>query len=283
MSRDLSRGLNRREALAAGAATLGGLALGVRPARADDSPYGPFKMGLQSYSLRHFKRDEALARTKELGVHYWEAYSGHIPPVVATAAQMAQVAEAAGVKLAGFGVSRFTKNTDENRKLFEFARAAGIGYLSADPDPDAFDSLDKLVEEYNIPIGIHPHGPVGGGKLHRWAKIDTILAAIKDHSDKIGICNDTGHLLRAGEDPVRAVDVFGKRVYGVHLKDVKGGKTFTILGQGDLDMPGLFKALAKNGYSYAMALEYEENEADPMADIRACLDAAAKAIGTLKA
>jgi hypothetical protein len=32
-----------------------------------------------------------------------------------------------------------------------------------------------------------------------------------------------------------------------------------------------------------MALEYEENEADPIADIRACLDAAAKSIVTIKA
>ncbi len=284
MSRDLSRGLTRREALAAGAATLGALALGSRPSRAaDDATYGPFKMGLQSYSLRHFKRDEALAKTKELGVHFWEAYPGHIPPDVATAAQMKQVAEAAGVDLAGYGVNRFTKDADKNRKLFEFAKAAGIDYLSADPDPDSFDSLDKLCEEFGVAIGIHPHGPVGGGKLHRWAKIDTIFAAVKDHHEKIGLCNDTGHLLRAGEDPVRAVAVFGKRIYGVHLKDVKGGETFTMLGRGDLDMPALFKALAKNDYSYCMALEYEENEADPIADIRSCLDAASKAIATLKA
>jgi inosose dehydratase len=279
MSRDLSRGLTRREALAAGAATLGALALGVRPARADDdSRYGPFKMGLQSYSLRHFKRDEALAKTKELGLHYWEAYSAHIPSDPATAEQMKKVCEGAGVDLAGFGVSRFTKDADKSRKLFEFAHAAGVDYLSADPDPDAFDSLDKLCEEYGVAIGIHPHGPG-----HRWDKIDKIYAAVKDHHEKIGLCNDTGHLLRSREDPVRAVEVFGKRTYGVHLKDVKGAQTFTILGQGDLDMPALFKALAKNGYSYCMALEYEENEADPIADIRACLDAAAKAIATIKA
>lgn len=284
MSRELSRGLTRREALAAGAATLGALALGARPARADDDArFGPFKMGLQSYSLRHFKRDEALARTKELGVHYWESYPAHIPPDPATAEQMKKVCEAAGVKLAGYGVNHFTKDADRSRKLFEFAKAAGIDYLSADPDPDAFDSLDKLCEEYGVAVGIHPHGPTGGGKMHRWAKLDTIMAAIKGHSEKIGLCNDTGHLLRAGEDPVRAVEVFGKRIYGVHLKDVKDGKTFTVLGQGDLDLPGLFRALAKNGYSYCMALEYEENEADPIADIRTCLDAAAKAAATLKA
>jgi sugar phosphate isomerase/epimerase len=279
MSRDLSRGLTRREALAAGAAAFGALAIGRSAARADDEGrYGPFKMGLQSYSLRHFKRDEALAKTKELGLHYWEAYPGHIPPDVNTAAQMKAVADGAGVKLAGFGVNRFTKDTEKNRKLFEFAHAAGIDYLSADPDPDAFDSLDKLCEEFGVAIGIHPHGPGS-----RWDKIDKVFAAVKDHHEKIGLCNDTGHLLRSREDPVRAVEVFGKRIYGVHLKDVKGAKTFTILGQGDLDMPALFKALAKNGYSYCMALEYEENEANPMDDIRTCLDAAAKAAATLKA
>src|SRR5262249_17566009 len=54
-----------------------------------------------------------------------------------------------------------------NRRKFEFARALGVRYLSADPSPDSFDSLDMLVAEYNIGIAIHPHGPVGKN-LHRW-------------------------------------------------------------------------------------------------------------------
>jgi inosose dehydratase len=276
MSHDLSRGLTRREALAAGAASLGVLALGLRPARADDpSRFGSFKMGLQSYSLRHFKLEEALAKTKELDLHYWEAYPGHIPPNTAKAAEMKAAAKEAGVAVVGYGVNRFTKDTDANRKLFEFAHAMGIEYLSADPDKDSFDSLDKLVQEYGVAIGIHPHGPG-----HKWDKIDKIWAAVKDHNEKIGICNDTGHLLRSDEDPVRAVEVFGKRTYGVHLKDVKDAKTFTVLGQGDLKLPELFKALAKIDYSYGMALEYEEHPLDPMAEIRACLDAAAKGISS---
>ena len=86
-------------------------------------------------------------------------------------------------------------------------------------------------------IGIHNHGPG-----HKWAKIDTIAAAIKDHHPKIGCCVDTGHFLRSREDPVRAVEVFGKRIYGVHLKDVKDATTFTILGEGDLRTADLLKA-----------------------------------------
>ena len=116
----------------------------------------------------------------------------------------------------------------------------GFGYLSVDPDPQSFDLLDKLVDEYNIPIGIHNHGPG-----HRFAKIDTIARAIKDHSPRIGCCIDTGHFLRSREDPVRAAEVFAGRVYGVHLKDVKNAETFTLLGQGDLRTVDLLKTLGR--------------------------------------
>ena len=251
-------------------------ALGRSPAPLHD--YGPFKVGLQSYSLRHYKLEEALVKTKELGVHYWESYSAHTNLDPAKAEGYKAMASAQGVEVIGFGVSAFSANHDANRKIFEFGKAMGVGYLSADPTPEAFDSLDKLTEEYKIAIGIHPHGPGA-----RWVKIDQIYNAIKDHSPKIGVCNDTGHFLRAGEDPVRAVEVFGKRTYGVHLKDVKGGKTFTILGEGDLKLADLLQALAKIDYKYCVALEYEENPTNPIPDIAKCLEAARKAALSVKA
>ena len=55
----------------------------------------------------------------------------------------------------------FTKDHDANKKIFEFGKALGLKAFSADPDPDSFDSLDKLCEEYKIAIAIHPHGPQG--------------------------------------------------------------------------------------------------------------------------
>jgi sugar phosphate isomerase/epimerase len=152
----------------------------------------------------------------------------------------------------------------------------GFEYVSADPDPGSFEVLDKLVEEYGVNLGIHNHGPG-----HRWEKIDTIAAAIKDHSPRIGCCVDTGHFLRSREDPVRAVEAFGSRVYGVHLKDVKDAKRFTILGEGDLRTAELLKTLARLNYRSGMNLEYEENPKAPMDDIRACLKATRDAIATL--
>ena len=276
---------SRRRFLAAGLAGLAvptvlrGLSGGVARAeasRADDpDAYAPFKMGIQSYSLREFPRPEALAKTADLGLHYWESYSAHVPTDSKPEAIAAILREAEdhGVTIAGFGVQRFTKDHDANARLFEFGEALGIEYFSADPDPDSFDSLDRLVEEHGIPVGIHNHGPG-----HRYGPIAAIRDAIKDHDEKIGCCIDTGHFLRSGEDPVEAVEVFDERIYGVHLKDVKGTETFTVLGKGDLRLAELLKALADRDYSYCLALEYEENPADPIAEIRACLEATKAAL-----
>jgi sugar phosphate isomerase/epimerase len=272
----------RREALGSGIATIAALAMGRVAKAAGDVPraagYGPFKMGIQSYSLRGFTTDgkpdlgKALKVTNELGLTNWEAFPAHLPMNGDVSAMKKQLADA-GVTVLGYGVSHFGKDVDASRKLFEFAKSMRFTYLSADPDPASFDSLDKLVDEYGIAIGIHNHGPG-----HRYDKIDKIAAAIKDHHPKIGCCIDTGHFLRSNEDPVRAAEVFGNRIYGVHLKDVKAAKTFTILGKGDLRTADLLKTLASLGYGYALALEYEENPADPVAEIRECLAATRTAI-----
>jgi sugar phosphate isomerase/epimerase len=281
----------RRRVLAAGCAAVGAAALGG-PARAagrasdeKEGPYAPFKMGLQSYSLRGLTSDgkadlyKALGATKDLGVHYWESYPAHVPMVTdpETLTKSKRQLDAAGVTLMGYGVVHLGKDESADRKSFEFARAMGLKYLSASPEPGSFDLLDKLVEEYDVAIGIHNHGPGD-----RFEKIATIEKAIKDHHPKIGCCVDTGHFLRSREDPVQAVEVFGKRVYGVHLKDVKDAKEFTVLGRGDLRTVDLLKALARNHYEYCLAIEYEENPENPVEDIKACLAEARRAIAEAK-
>jgi inosose dehydratase len=291
-SNKANRDWSRRDVLATGLATAG-LWAGSRLTDAEvemigirepGGAYGPFKMGLQSYSLRGYTSGgradlkTALSITKQLGLHYWESYPAHLPVsddwVKIKAAK--EEIEGQDIHVIGYGVVPLGKDKDASRKLFQFAKALGVEYLSADPDPDCFDLLDKLVEEYGIAVGIHNHGPG-----HRYAKIDTIAQAIKDHHHKIGCCIDTGHFLRSREDPVRAVEVFGNRVYGVHLKDVKNADTFTVLGAGDLRTVELLKALAANKYGYCLALEYEEKPANPIEDIKACLAEVRKAIANI--
>ena len=51
---------------------------------------------------------------------------------------------------------------------------------------DAFDSLDKLCDEYKIEIAIHPHGPTGGKNRDPWWSAEIIMKAVKDHNKLIG-------------------------------------------------------------------------------------------------
>ena len=169
-----------------------------------------------------------------------------------------------------FGVEPFSKNHDANKARFDFAAALGVKSLSADPEPDSFDSLDKLCAEYKIAIAIHPHGPVQG-KLEPWHCADNILAGVKDHHPLIGACLDTGNLIRCAQapfnkklDPAEEVRVMGARNFGMHLKDHDNKrKTDVLYGQdgGVLDVP----AVSLNGCAAGRAREVKFVGSSPSA------------------
>ena len=248
---------------------------------ADSDPYGGFKMCIQSYSLRGFDGKTAMQHSQKLGLKYWESFRNHVPMDTApekVAAAKAMLKEH-GLTLLAFGVEGFNENEGAARKAFDFAKAMGVMSISADPKKDkaTFDLLDKLVAEYDIAIAIHNHGPKAS-----YDKVTDVQTWVKDRHPKIGACVDTGHYLRSDEDPVEVIEKLGKRVFGVHLKDVKnlpgGGKKFTILGEGDLRLAGCLKALKKLDYKHSLSLEYEESPQNPIADIELCLKAVRDAV-----
>ena len=252
----------------------------LRAAEPEGTPYGGFKMGIQSYTLRDFKVVEALDISKKLGLHFWESFPGHIPigTVPKYIEEQNALLVASGVKLIAYGVVGIDGNESKAREVFEFAKKMGIESISADPKKDeaTFKLLDKLVEEYSVNIAIHNHGPGAS-----YDKIDDVVNAVKDHSPRIGACVDTGHYLRSKENPVEALERLKDRVFGVHLKDVKDAKIFKILGEGDLDLVGCLKILQRIKYKYCLAIEYEENPKNPVPDIEICLDNVKKAITKL--
>ncbi len=258
--------LARRDFLRLAAAGAAGLMVAPAWAADEKDPYAGFKMGIQSYSLRGFKVDKALEHSKTLGLKYWESFPGHIPlsNVPKHVAEQKKLLADAGVTLLSYGVVPFDANETKARELFEFAKSMGMKALSADPAKDkaTFDLLDKLVAEYDVAIAIHNHGPG-----HRYDKIDDVWEVVKDRHPKIGACVDSGHYLRSKESPVAAIEKFGKRVFSVHLKDVKDATKFTIIGEGDLDILGCLKALKANKYDYILAFEYEENPDNPLSDL----------------
>lgn len=275
--------LTRREFLGV-SATVAGVALTGRLAGAEQ-PYGRFTVGVQSYSFREFDLEQCLKRTSELGLRYIEFYSKHAPPdsKPEQIEAIKRICAEYKIKPVAFGVHGFSKNHDANKRAFEFGKALGVRFFSADPDPDSFDSLDKLCEEYQIGIAIHPHGPIGRG-LHRWYSAETIMAAVKDRHPLIGSCLDTGHLIRCAQlgkplDPAEQVRIMGKRNFGMHLKDHDNErKTDVILGKGNLNVPALVKALKDVDYQGWISLEYEAHPSNPSPDMAACLEVFRQAI-----
>lgn len=266
--------ITRRDVLA-GAVAVGAGFAPVAKAFSQESLYRPFHMGVQSYSLRGYALDRALKEAKALGVDAWEVYPGHMGRTTdpAEIQRFRALHKDAGVKCLGWGVVSFSKDEKDARTNFDFARAMGIKVISADPSEDSFDLLEKLVKEFDIRIAIHNHGPGA-----RFSTLGQVAKAVEGKDWRIGSCIDTGHALRSGEDPVVWTRTLGKRVHGVHLKDVKDAKTFTVLGEGDLRLDDFIRELRKLKFDQLMSLEYEEKPEDPRADMRQCLLAVQKAI-----
>ena len=257
-------------------ATVAAAAAAVRlPAFAAEADYGGLQMGIQTYTLRSLGFDQALETiANDLKLKSVEIYPGH--HAGQSPQQVKQKLDKAGLKCVAYGVVPFTKNADANRRYFEIGKALGIKSLSCDPDRDAFDTLDKQVEEYGIAAAIHPHGP--GAK---WVEIKQIHDAVKDHHKLIGLCNDTGHLIRANQDPVEACHVFKDRLHGVHFKDFKkvgtGKWEDCVLGDGELKVDALVKALLDMKYNGPLSLEYEGG--DPVESSRKSLARVQQAAG----
>jgi len=277
--------LTRRELLHAGAAGLATLALGAKArgqgvTRFPRGNYSGFRMGIQSYSLRNYGFQEALERTQALGLAYWEAFPAHVPQTddPSKIAAMLAALKHHRVMLRAWGVVGFDGDEARARQVFQFARAMGIETISADPAPESLPVLDRLLNEYKtIRVAIHNHGPGA-----RYDKLESVTDALRGHHDRLGACVDTGHTLRSGQDPVDWIRAIGRRVYGVHLKDVKNRTVFTELGMGDLRTADVFRELRRLRYSGIVALEYEENPENPIPGIDVSLgaarDAAAKAV-----
>jgi sugar phosphate isomerase/epimerase len=277
--------IDRRRFLGAGASALALTALPAFAADDKDDPFAGFKVGAQSYTFRQFKLEQALKRMQELGLKYGEFFQAHCPLTDKPAAIAAflKLCKEYGVTPLAWGVQGFTKNHDQNKRIFDFGKALGLKMFSADPNPDSFDSLDKLCEEYKIAIGIHPHGPAGRG-LHRWYSAEVILAAVKDHNPLIGSCLDTGHLIRAEQmgkklDPAEQIRTMGKRNFGIHLKDHDNKrKTDVIYGKGVLDVAAVLKALKEVKFQGLISIEYEANANNPSPDVKACIAVVKEAV-----
>lgn len=265
---------NRRTLLQTAAA--GGLLLtgagGLLPARAADARQDAlspvkFKLGLASYSLRKFSLEETLAMTKRVGLEYICLKSFHLP-LESTPEQIQQAAQTvaqAGIKLYGGGVITMRK-PEEVDHAFEYAKTAGMTTIVGVPAPELLPMVNEKVQQYNICVAIHNHGP--GDQLYPTP--DVAYERIKNLDRRIGLCIDIGHTVRAGVDLVGSTRQCADRLLDVHIKDVSEASArgqCVEMGRGVIDVPAFLRMLIELGYARVVSFEYEKDPDDPLAGL----------------
>lgn len=227
------------------------------------------RLGAQSYSFRNFDFQGSIRCMKELGLPLIEYCGVHFPADAGDPAfpGVLSALTQAGLTVPCYGVEGFTADAGANRKKFDFGKALGVEVLTADPTPDAFDLLDTLCDESGIAIGIHNHGPGA-----RYDKVEDTLNAVKNHHPLIGACVDTGHSIRSGEAPHEVIERLGDRVHSVHLKDWKHGGEEQVIGEGDLDLVKVARALMAIGFAGPIIMEYELDPDGPVPGMRKGLE-----------
>jgi len=236
-----------------------------RPARSAAKNPG-LKLGVASYSLRHFPREQAIEMTKALGTPYINFKSMHLP-YETTAAEIAEARRqvaAAGLQIVGGGMITFDVDTDDGvQKYFDYAKAAGMPLIVMTCKPAVLPRVEKFAKRYDIKAAIHNHGPEDPDFPSPYEA----LKAVRRMDPRMGLCIDIGHTVRTGTDVVKAVSDAGARLLDMHAKDLRDlrvAESQCIVGEGKIPIPQLFRQLEKMRYGGYVNLEYEIDENDPM-------------------
>lgn len=266
-----SRFCSRREfaRMGAAAAMLAPAAWLVRQpnleaAEADD-PWQGLKIGVASYTFHNLPLEPTIQDIRRVGVKYASIKDVHMP-LKSTAEERKQVVQRfrdAGITPLSCGVITMKNDEPSIRAAFVYARDAGIPTIVCNPVREALPLLDKLVNEFEIRLAIHNHGP----EDKVWPSPYDVWQAVQSYDARIGLCIDVGHTARCGVDPAEAIRKCAGRLYDLHLKDLDGTgpKAQPIeVGRGTLDIRKILASLIDIKYRYHVGLEHEKDANDPL-------------------
>ncbi len=263
--------ISRRSFLQSGAlAAAGAAVLQAGTAAAEAVPEtgkpSPIRLGLASYTFRDFTRAQLIAFMKQLNVCDLNAkdVKDHLPADPAGEAQALADYAAAGIRLHAAGTITFKDDEDDIRARFEYARRANIPVIVVgDPTIAMLPRIEKAVQQYDIRVAIHNHGP----EDKYYPSPFDVLKAVHGMDPRIGCCIDVGHASRAGANLVEAIHAAGPRLYNLHVKDLTNFQdkaSQVAVGDGILPFREIFAALIAIRYSGFVDLEYEVHPDDPM-------------------
>lgn len=222
------------------------------------------RLGVASYSLRKFKRPQAIEMVKACGTRYVNIKSFHLPynlsPEEIKAAR--KEFDDAGLKVVGSGNNGIKKEADIE-KVFTYAKHAGFPLLVIAPNPDLLPKIEAAVKKSGIVVAIHNHGP----EDKVFPSMKDAMKRIKDLDPGVGVCADIGHAARTGADVVQELADCGPRLLDMHVKDLRDlrdKKSQCVVGEGKMPMKEIFGQLVRMKYAGYANLEYEIDASDPL-------------------
>lgn len=234
-----------------------------------------FSLGLASYTFREYGLEEVILMARRLAIDKICLKSVHLPLESSDREIEGTVHKirAAGLDVYGGGVI-YMKNQEEVERAFAYARAAGMKIIVGAPDPSLLDLVNRKVQESNIRLAIHNHGP----EDPVFPTPQSVYEKIHELDSRVGICLDVGHTQRSGVDPAQAAEACADRLLDVHIKDVTASSSAgepVEIGRGIVDIPGFLRALIRLQYPGVISLEYEKDAKD-------ALPGAAESIGYVR-
>ena len=248
----------------------------------------PFKLGVARYTMHAVTLDRALEILQNIDCHYL----GFMEKTLSYDASDAEIA-AYKAKCAEYGVEvvsagpLYYSTKEELEACCRFAKRYGMKYISVVPfewnpkiagvtDPEArrkildprewrlesdrmMDALDECVKKYDLRAAVHNHGP---DNAYLYPTAEASMKRIGNRDKRIGVCLDVGHERRAGLDPAEFIRKNPDRIVEVHLKNIKIDpvQNFAKEGpRGELDVPGILKALGDTGFDGYCLVEFEKD------------------------
>jgi sugar phosphate isomerase/epimerase len=246
---------------------------------------GGFAVGCQAWTFNHFSVFEAIDKTAEAGGKVIEFYPGQVlskdQPTVKfdhnvsddiIARVKAKLSER-GIRAVNYGVVAIPHDEAGARKVFEFARKLDLYGITTE-SVESLDTIENLVREYDIRVGIHNHPRRTDDANYKVWDPNYVLSLVKDRDPRIGSAADIGHWIRSGLDPLDCLKILKGRVISTHLKDLneRSPSAHDVpYGNGVSNIPAILTELKRQGFVGNVSIEYEFNWDNNAYDAAQCI------------
>ena len=185
-------------------------------------------LGIEAYTFHKFTMFEAVEKTAQLGLPFFgglsfQKVSKDIPKNFEPGLsddelrQIRLKLDAVGVRMLTYYIHDIPADEAGCRKVFEFGRKIGIETFLSEPKLEALNTIERFCDEYDIKVALHNHDQKASP--HYWNP-EGILKACQGRSKRLGACADVGYWMRAGIEPVQAMNTLKDRLITVQMHDL---------------------------------------------------------------